>query len=100
LSDAVVKAGGRPPVTSTQFKEIFTQAKAEREQQLGQPIPTEDAVKYGLDKGLVDEIAANEAFGALINGEGINPSDTLVAGELRKITAFFNPITGQFDKAT
>ncbi len=100
FSDAVVKAGSRPPITSAQFKDIFTEAKAQREQQTGQTIPIEEAVKAGLDRQLADQLAGTEATGALMSSEGVNPADELIAAELRKVTVFFSPITGQFDKQT
>ncbi len=98
FSDLVVKAGSRAPVTKAQFKQTFDEEKASREQQGGQPISTEDAVKAGLDRYVAERLASTEALGALVSAEGINPSDQLVANEIRKITVFFNPITGQFDK--
>ena len=100
FTDAVVQAKGRPPITSAQFKDIFTDQKSQQEQRLGRPISVEDAVKGALDKQLVDSLAATEATGALMSSEGINPADDLIAGQLRQITAFFSPITGQFDKQT
>lgn len=98
FSNSVVKAGSRPPIGSADFKEIFTQAKAQQEQRVGQPISLEDAVKFNLDRSLADELAATEATGALMNQEGVAPADSLIAGEIRKIPAFFNPVTGQFDQ--
>ncbi len=100
FTDAVVKAGSRPPITSAQFKDIFAAEKAQREQQAGQQVSNEQAVKLGLDRMIADGLAATEASGALMASEGIKPSDDLIAGEIRKITAFFSPITGQFDKDT
>lgn len=97
FTDSVVEAGGRLPISPPQFKEMFNRAKAAQEQKAGQPIPLEDAVKFGMDRSLVDELAATEAVGALMSSEGLNPSDTLVAGEIRKIPRFFNPVSGQFD---
>ncbi|MDP9103185.1 MAG: SurA N-terminal domain-containing protein [Pseudomonadota bacterium] len=100
LSDAVVKAGSRAPITSAQFKDLFAQEKARREQQAGQTVSTEEAVKLGLDRGMVDQLASTEAAGAMMSAEGINPADELIAGELRKIPSFFNSVTGAFDKDT
>lgn len=97
-SDLVVRAGSRLPVTKAQFKQTFTEEKANQERQSGQTLSTEDAVKGGLDRYVAERLAASEALGALMTAEGINPADQLVANEIRKITVFFNPITGQFDK--
>ena len=100
FTDAVVQAKGRPPITSAQFKDIFTDQKTQQEQRLNRQISVEEAVKGGLERQLADSLAATEATGALMASEGINPADQLIAGELRQITAFFSPITGQFDKQT
>jgi len=98
FTDLVVKAGSRAPVTKAQFKQTFDEEKASQEQRSGQTMSTEDAVKGGLDRYVAERLASSEALGALMSAEGINPSDQLVANEIRKITVFFNPITGQFDK--
>jgi len=100
FSDLVVRAGSRPPVTKAQFKQTFDEEKASQDQRSGQTMSTDDAVKAGLDRYVAERLASSEALGALMNLEGIVPSDQLVANEIRKITVFFNPITGQFDKDT
>jgi peptidyl-prolyl cis-trans isomerase D len=100
FTDLVVKAGSRPAVTKAQFKQIFDEERTSQEQRLGQPLSVQDALKGGLDREVAERLGASEALGALMSAEGINPSDQLVANEIRKITVFFNPITGQFDKNT
>ncbi len=98
FSDAVIKAGSRPPITSGQFKQIYTADKQQLEQRAGQPISNEDAIAHGFDKQVLQETALNESFYALLEMFGIRPDDTLIAREIRKIPAFFNPISGAFDK--
>lgn len=98
FTDQVVKAQGRQPVTKAQFKQAFDDARASQAQQGQPPMSAEDAVKNGVDRYVAEQLASTEALGALVSAEGINPADQLIAGELRKITAFFNPVTGQFDK--
>ncbi len=100
FSDAVVKAGARPPINSVQFKDIFDQEKTRREQEAHQTLSVDEAVKYGLDRSIVDGLASAEASGALMQAEGVNPADKLIADEIRKVQAFFNPVTGQFDPQT
>ena len=98
FQDAVVKAGSRPPVSSAQFKQMYANEKSQIEQQNGQPIPNDYAIAHGFDKQVLQDVTMSESFAALLERIGIRPSDELIAGELRKIPAFFSPISGAFDK--
>ena len=98
LEDAVVKAGSRPAVTSAQFKQMFATDKAQIEKQAGQPVSNEDAIAHGFDKQVLQDVMLSESFAALMQRVGIRPADELIAQEIRKIPAFFNPISGAFDK--
>jgi peptidyl-prolyl cis-trans isomerase D len=97
ISDAVVVAGSRS-VSSADFKREFDRSKAQYEQQAGQPITTEFAAANGLDKQILEGLATREAFAALLDKIGLRPSDRLVVGEIQKIPAFFDPVSGRFDK--
>ncbi|HTK35445.1 MAG TPA: SurA N-terminal domain-containing protein [Caulobacteraceae bacterium] len=100
VKDAVVEAGART-IGSAQYKQMFDRYKKDVEQQNGgQPVSTEQAVAAGADRGLADSLAQSEAFAALVTKLGVNPSDKLVVGELRKQSAFFDPVSGKFDKQT
>lgn len=98
ITDAVVTAGSRQ-VSSTDFKRMFDNYKKQAEQRTGKPLSTEEAVKSGLDERVLSEIADIEGLAELIRVSGIQPSDKLVGKEISKTSAFFNPITGQFDQA-
>ena len=98
FEDAVVKAGSRPAVSSAQFKQMYAADKSQLEQQAGQPISNEDAIAHGFDKQVLQDVTMSESFAALLDRMGIRPSDDLIAAELRKIPAFFSPISGAFDK--
>ena len=93
----VIKAGSRH-VSGPDFKREFDNFRKGAEEQAKQPISIEQAVQFGLDKRLLEELATREAFGEMLHKIGIRPSDRLVSAELRKIPAFFNPISGAFDK--
>ncbi|MET0273163.1 MAG: SurA N-terminal domain-containing protein [Phenylobacterium sp.] len=97
MSDAVVQAGPRK-VNSADFKREFDSQKGRIEQQMGQPIPLETAVANGLDRKVLDYVAAREAFAALLQKAGIRPSDKLLISEIQKIPAFFDQVSGRFDK--
>ncbi len=94
--DAVVSAGDRA-VSSAEFKRIFDGAKKEAEQRSGRPLTMEEAVSQGGVEDILESLAGREGFAAALAKAGVRPSDTLVAAQLRKITAFFDPVTGQFD---
>jgi peptidyl-prolyl cis-trans isomerase D len=101
VKDSVVQAGSRS-IDSLAFKQRFDQFKksVEQQQNNGQPITTEQAAQAGLDKALVDQLAGSEAFAEVFRKAGVIPSDALVVTELRKNQAFFDPITGKFDRPT
>lgn len=97
ISDAVITAGSRK-ITSAEFRRQFDQQKSALEQQYGQPIPTDLAVANGLDRQMLEGLATREAFAELMRKVGLHPSDKLVVGEIEKIPAFFDPVSGRFDK--
>jgi peptidyl-prolyl cis-trans isomerase D len=99
MSDAVVQAGPRK-VTSAAFKREFDSQKGRIEQQMGQPVPLETAVANGLDRRVLDYVATREAFAALLQKMGIRPSDKLLVSEINKIPAFFDQVSGRFDKTS
>jgi peptidyl-prolyl cis-trans isomerase D len=94
----VVKAGSRH-VSGPDFRREFDNFRKGAEEQTKRPISIEEAAQAGLDVRLMDEIATRESFGEMLRKIGIHPSDTLMESELRKIPAFFNPVSGAFDKA-
>jgi len=97
ISDSVIVAGSRV-VSSAEYKRVFDQQKSRYEQQAGQPIPTEVAAANGLDKGVLEGMASQYAYDEYISRLGVKPSDKLLAAQIQKIPAFFDPVTGRFDK--
>lgn len=97
ISDAVITAGSRT-ISSVDFKREFDRQKAQYEQQAGQPIPNDVAAANGLDRQVLEGLATREAFSELLIKMGLKPSDKLVVGEIQKIPAFFDPVSGRFDK--
>lgn len=96
-SNAVVTAGSRT-VSTADFKREFDSFRKGAEQQVGQPITNEMAAANGLDTRVLNEVASREAFGEMLAKIGIKPSDTLITRELQKIPAFFDQVSGRFDK--
>jgi peptidyl-prolyl cis-trans isomerase D len=100
VQDAVVQAGPRA-VGSAQFKQIFQgYLRQLTEQNQGQPVSVEDAVANGVDRRLLENLAYTESLAALVTRMGLRPSDEQVVEQIRTMTAFFDPISGRFDRPT
>lgn len=97
VKDAVVQAGGRV-VTRAEFRQEFDTLRKQVEQQYGQPISNDAAVANGLDKRLMQEIASREAFAEILHKAGLRPSDKLLKAQLQEVPAFFDSVSGRFDK--
>lgn len=97
ISNAVVTAGSRS-IGPAEYKRAFDGFKAQVEQQVGQPITAEMAAANGLDRRVLEGLATREAYAELLNKMGIHPSDKLIISEIQKIPAFFDQVSGRFDK--
>ena len=97
IGNDVVKAGDRK-VTVIDFKREFDDYKQSLEERFKQPITTELAVKEGLERRVLEELAFRESFSELLSKLGLRASDKMLTEELRKAPAFFDPITGKFDE--
>lgn len=97
VRDAVITAGDRS-VSTADYRRAFEEARRRAEAQFGQPVTAETAAQAGLDRQLLDSMAAGAAMGELLHRLGIRPSGRLVAQQIQKTPAFFDPITGAFDK--
>jgi peptidyl-prolyl cis-trans isomerase D len=97
--DQVIKAGSRT-VTSPEFRREYDNYKKRLEQQQGQPITVEQAQAGSLDAVVLNGVATREALAEMFSKIGIKPSDKLILEQIQKIPAFFDPITGRFDKKT
>ena len=95
--DNVITAGTRT-VSPVDFKREFEGYKSRIEQQMQQQIPTAAAVANGLDRRVLEGLASREAFAEVVRKIGVRPSDKLIADELAKIPAFFDQVSGKFDK--
>jgi peptidyl-prolyl cis-trans isomerase D len=97
--DAVVRAGSRV-VTSGEFRRIYENDKKEYEQRSGQQLTPEIAAAQHVDRAVLNQVSLREAFLEAISKLGIVPSDKLIADQISKIPAFFDPVSGRFDKKT
>lgn len=96
FSGAVITAGGHS-VTPFEFKKAFEAEKGRYEQQYQAPISVEDAVKGGLDKEILSNLAIQNAIREWLGRLGLRASDKMLAGVIHKDQNFANPVTGQFD---
>ncbi len=99
ISDSVVSAGSRR-ISKEAFKQRFEQALQQLQKQTGQPVTAQDAAQHGVIQQMLDELATQMAVLQTIDSSGVKPSDKLLLQEVRKIPAFFNPVTGAFDQKT
>lgn len=97
--DEVIRAGSRV-MDSAAFRREYDNYKKRLEQQSGQQISPQEADKNHLDSAVLNGLATREAFSELLMKIGVRPSDKQVVGEIEKIPAFFDQISGRFDKDT
>jgi len=95
--DQVIKVGSRT-INSVEFRSEYDNYKKRLEQQQGQPITVEQAQQGNLDAVVLNGVATREAFAELMSRVGIKPGDKLILAQIEKIPAFFDPISGRFDK--
>jgi peptidyl-prolyl cis-trans isomerase D len=96
-SSSVIVAGPRK-VGVTELRRAWDNFKRGAEQQSGQPLSLDVADKNHLDRRVLDTLAAQEALNAVVARMGVHPSDKLLAAQIQKISAFFDPVTGRFDR--
>ena len=100
LNDTVIKAGSRQ-VSVYRFKTLFDRQKQNAEQQNGgQAISTEDAVKANFDGQMLNAMAQDEALQSMLISAGIKPSPKLVVEQIQKIPGVINAVTQKFEKAS
>lgn len=97
--DQVVKVGSRA-INSVEFRSEYDNYKKRFEQQEGRPITLEQAQEGNLDAVVLNSVATREAFAEMMSRIGVRPGDRLILEQIQKIPAFFDPISGRFDKKT
>ncbi|HLZ76209.1 peptidylprolyl isomerase [Phenylobacterium sp.] len=97
ISNAVITAGPRS-IGPAEYKRAFDNYIKQVEQQVHQEVTPQLAADNGLDQRVAQGMATSEAFAAYLTKIGIRPSDKLIAGEIQKIPAFFDQVSGRFDR--
>jgi len=96
--DNVVTAGDRA-VSVNEFKDDFDRYKQSYSQQnQGQTLSNDTFVESGGHIQMLNELADQTAFAAWLDSLGVKPSAKMIVAEIAKIPAFFNSVTGRFDK--
>ncbi len=98
--DDVITSGTRK-VTANEFKADFERYKqGYPDQNQGQTLSNEQFVENGDHVRMLNELADQTAFSAWLDSIGVKPSAKMIVAEIAKIPAFFNSVTGRFDKDT
>jgi peptidyl-prolyl cis-trans isomerase D len=95
--NSVLVVGDRT-ISPADFKREFETFRRGAEQQMGGPLTPDVISQNHLDARVLEGLATSEAFYELLRRIGIHPSDQQAVGELRKIPAFFDQVSGRFDE--
>jgi peptidyl-prolyl cis-trans isomerase D len=94
---AVIEAGQRK-LSPEQWKSAFDRTLEGMSQQYQQQITEQQAIDNHLDEQILPSAAATEAKMEVIRQMGIKAGPQMIADQLRTQPAFFNPVTGKFDR--
>ena len=93
----VIDAGERS-MNEAEFKTAFDQVRERLQQQVGRPLTNQDLVAENIHTRFLAEQTEQLGFLNWAWKAGIRPGQELVVKQIRKIPAFFNSVTGQFDQ--
>lgn len=96
-ADQIIEAGSRS-IGTLEFRREYDAYRERVQQQSGQQVTNEIAEANNLDQAVLNGLATREAFSELLARAGLRPSDKLLLEQISEIPAFFDPITGKFDK--
>ncbi|HUO22714.1 MAG TPA: peptidyl-prolyl cis-trans isomerase [Caulobacteraceae bacterium] len=98
VQDSVIAAGART-YSQAEYKREF-EAYRQRLAQQGQAVTVDDMVSQGADQQVLQSLARRESLAEQLRRDGVIPSDNLIVAQIKKIAAFFDPISGKFDQKT
>jgi peptidyl-prolyl cis-trans isomerase D len=96
--NAVITAGSRT-YTPDEFKREFEAYRARLAQQ-GQAMTVDEMVAQGVDQQVLQSLGRRESLAEELRRDDIVPSDNLLVAQIKKIAAFFDPVSGKFDQKT
>ncbi len=98
--NTVIAAGDRD-ISDRDFKRVYDENKTRiAEQNPNASFTPDDFVAAGQHLVMIDQLASMTGFNAWLDSIHIKPSAVLISQQLRTDQAFFNPVTGRFDKNT
>lgn len=96
-ADQIIEAGSRS-IGTLEFRREYDSYRERLQEQTGQQVTNEIAEQNNLDATILNGLATREAFSEMLSKAGVQPSDKLLLNQISQIPAFFDPITGKFDK--
>lgn len=93
----VIDAGDRS-VNAQRFRADFERERSGLQEEAGRPVTFDDMVAENLHTQYLTVHTQRLGFLSWADKIGIRPSKELIFKEIRRIPAFFNSITGQFDQ--
>lgn len=99
FSGGVTRVGavGDQDITSEAYARALQSQVAQFSQQVGQPISTQEALAFGIDRQVLQGLIARAALDNEAKRIGVSVGDEVVATELMKMDAF-KGISGSFDR--
>lgn len=91
----VISAGDRS-VDQSAFRVEFDRVRANVQEESGRPVTVEDMVAENIHLRYLEQQTQRLGFLDWAWKAGIRPGRDLVIDQIREISAFFNPVTGQF----
>lgn len=101
FSGGVTKIGsvGDVDISTDDYARALQNQVSAFSQQIGQPITTQQALAFGLDKQVLQGVLTNAAMDNEARRVGISAGNELVAAEILKMDGFKGP-SGSFDRET
>ena len=100
VGNNVVLTAGSRSVSDVEFKQRVDRIKQQQTQQGGKAFTNQEFVDNGYDVVVLNQWVQQEALLAWLDKLGVKPSAKLIVQQIAKEPAFFNAISGKFDKAT
>lgn len=100
VSDNVVIKAGERQMTTADFRKRYDTYRKQMVENGQKAFTTEEFVAAGQDAVMVEVLERDMAFSAWLDKLGIKPSAHTVVEQISKVPAFFNQVTGKFDKDT
>jgi len=88
---------GDTEITAVEFQRDYERAIQRLSQQMGRPIPADEAIQYGLPQQILSSLATDALLTDAAKTFGLNVGDERVAEQIRSEQSF-QGVSGQFDR--